>query len=461
MSFIPRLKAAHSSSLTPSTTNAASGSASRQSLKERLHQPITSNSIILPESLDTPTSGNLMQQGSSRSSAPTRVTPTSIQDADQIIADFLNITAHSNTASNQQPGSRPVPRPNSQTAPRNSAARAPMRPGSRPARSVRSTTNSTARTQREPTLTSEVSNPSSSLLSRRMNQNSVDGLLSRLQQSSLGEYDPGLVAPLPPSYPRYSVSLDTSLGSEIDAVEEEEDGEEWYRHVFGDLRDIGVDDHITRFAGLDDETPVQRLLRRYNEGAEGVDSDMLRRFVTTGADGPGDAHNGHGSDGRFAEARSRMLGPSSNTSGSFGGSAGESLTQILLRLSDASAALTNGFNFEVDTSDEEYLSEGERVASLAMLESLIEMGDNGARGTISAVGATDDEMNKIPVRILGSLVSKCGSGMDVSCCPICLVDFEMGGTVLEYPGCEHCFHRECLFKWLNVSRKCPSCRREL
>ncbi|KAJ3404102.1 hypothetical protein HDU80_003284 [Chytriomyces hyalinus] len=211
-----------------------------------------------------------------------------------------------------------------------------------------------------------------------MHQNSVDGLLSRLQQSSLDEYDAGLVAPPPPPYPRYSVSLETSLGSETDGVEEEEDGEEWYRHVFGDFRDVGVDDRMTRFAGLDDETPVQRLLRRYNEGAEGVDSDMLRRFVTTGADDLGDAPNGHGSDGRFSEARSRTLNPSSNTSGAFGGGTNESLTQILLRLSDASAALSTGFNFEVDTSDEEYLSEGERVASLAMLESLIEMGDNAS-----------------------------------------------------------------------------------
>ncbi|KAI8844013.1 hypothetical protein BJ741DRAFT_261988 [Chytriomyces cf. hyalinus JEL632] len=457
MSFIPRPKIVHSSPLTPST-NAASACTSRPSLKERLHEPITPNSIILPESLDTPTTGNLTQ--GSLSSATTRFTPTSIQDADQIIADFLNINGHSNTASNQQLGFRPASRPNSQTAPRNSGTRAP---GSRPGRILRSTTNSTgtARTQREPTSTAEVPNPSSSLLSRRMNQNSVDGLLSRLQQSSLDEYDAGLVAPLPVPYPRYSISLDTSLGSEADAVEEEEDGEEWYRHVFGDFRDAGIDDRMTRFAGLDDETPVQRLLRRYNEGAEGVDSDMLRRFVTTEADELGDAPNGHGSDGRFSEARSRTLNPLSNTSGVFGGGTNESLTQILLRLSDASAALTNGFNFEVDTSDEEYLSEGERVASLAMLESLIEMGDNGLRSTISAVGATDTEMNKIPVRILGSLVSKSGSGMDVSCCPICLVDFEMGGTVLEYPGCEHCFHRECLFKWLNVSRKCPSCRREL
>ncbi|KAI8613177.1 hypothetical protein BC830DRAFT_1066857 [Chytriomyces sp. MP71] len=93
---------------------------------------------------------------------------------------------------------------------------------------------------------------------------------------------------------------------------------------------------------------------------------------------------------------------------------------------------------------------------------------------VTPVGATDDEVNAIPVRILGGLVknSACtavtseGTGGsevvgDTQCCPICLVDFGMGDTVLEFPGCEHCYHRACLVEWLKVSRKCPTCRREL
>ena len=47
-------------------------------------------------------------------------------------------------------------------------------------------------------------------------------------------------------------------------------------------------------------------------------------------------------------------------------------------------------------------------------------------------------------------------------CPICLVDFfEHEQVTACEEGCGHWFHRECLFRWLEESEKCPCCRIDL
>ncbi|CAI0379811.1 unnamed protein product [Linum tenue] len=44
------------------------------------------------------------------------------------------------------------------------------------------------------------------------------------------------------------------------------------------------------------------------------------------------------------------------------------------------------------------------------------------------------------------------------CCSICLQDVEAGEVVREVPSCGHCFHLECLDKWLVRNASCPMCR---
>ncbi|WCJ25445.1 RING/U-box superfamily protein [Euphorbia peplus] len=42
-------------------------------------------------------------------------------------------------------------------------------------------------------------------------------------------------------------------------------------------------------------------------------------------------------------------------------------------------------------------------------------------------------------------------------CPICLKEFEVGEEMTMMP-CFHCYHGDCIAKWLKNSHQCPSCR---
>ncbi|KAK4418520.1 putative RING-H2 finger protein ATL21C [Sesamum alatum] len=43
-------------------------------------------------------------------------------------------------------------------------------------------------------------------------------------------------------------------------------------------------------------------------------------------------------------------------------------------------------------------------------------------------------------------------------CTICLAEYVPNDTIRLMPGCEHCFHVECIDKWLSMNSKCPVCR---
>ena len=45
-------------------------------------------------------------------------------------------------------------------------------------------------------------------------------------------------------------------------------------------------------------------------------------------------------------------------------------------------------------------------------------------------------------------------------CPICLEKFNISEETLQMP-CKHCFHEECLKKWLSTDNTCPVCRQVL
>ena len=53
-----------------------------------------------------------------------------------------------------------------------------------------------------------------------------------------------------------------------------------------------------------------------------------------------------------------------------------------------------------------------------------------------------------------------GSGEEMSC-PICLLEFDVGDTVMLLNPCMHRFHEECCKKWLRENKKCPICREQV
>ncbi|EXB29971.1 RING-H2 finger protein ATL66 [Morus notabilis] len=46
-------------------------------------------------------------------------------------------------------------------------------------------------------------------------------------------------------------------------------------------------------------------------------------------------------------------------------------------------------------------------------------------------------------------------------CSICLGVFEDGEKVKVLPGCSHCYHPECVDRWLSAQPSCPLCRASL
>ena len=45
-------------------------------------------------------------------------------------------------------------------------------------------------------------------------------------------------------------------------------------------------------------------------------------------------------------------------------------------------------------------------------------------------------------------------------CPICLQKYKGPDIIKEFP-CKHIFHKNCIFKWLKKSNKCPLCKYDI
>lgn len=81
--------------------------------------------------------------------------------------------------------------------------------------------------------------------------------------------------------------------------------------------------------------------------------------------------------------------------------------------------------------------------------------DQGMRTT----GASDEAIQK-----LEKIQIDQGLKLGEEKCMVCLDDFDSSedgsGFALKLP-CGHCYHDECILKWLQKSNTCPSCRYEM
>ncbi|XP_020574363.1 probable E3 ubiquitin-protein ligase ATL44 [Phalaenopsis equestris] len=55
----------------------------------------------------------------------------------------------------------------------------------------------------------------------------------------------------------------------------------------------------------------------------------------------------------------------------------------------------------------------------------------------------------------------CADAGEEKTCPVCLVEFNDGDGVRKLPECMHCFHVQCIDKWLPLHSTCPVCRAEV
>jgi E3 ubiquitin-protein ligase ATL10/75/76/77/78 len=78
---------------------------------------------------------------------------------------------------------------------------------------------------------------------------------------------------------------------------------------------------------------------------------------------------------------------------------------------------------------------------------------------LANTGLKKEAIKTLPIVIYTS-ASKLPPGL-ASDCPICLAEFGEGEQVRVLPNCNHCFHMECIDKWLTSHSSCPMCRHSL
>lgn len=76
-------------------------------------------------------------------------------------------------------------------------------------------------------------------------------------------------------------------------------------------------------------------------------------------------------------------------------------------------------------------------------------------------GLDQSVIDTIPVILHQSKGGDCAAAASASECSICLGEFDDGDKVKVLPKCRHCFHCECVDKWLRTRSSCPLCRNSL
>lgn len=73
-------------------------------------------------------------------------------------------------------------------------------------------------------------------------------------------------------------------------------------------------------------------------------------------------------------------------------------------------------------------------------------------------GMKEKSIQALPSIIYGKSIQKLPGISIATGCPICLVEFVEGQGLRVLPTCNHCFHTECIDKWLRSHSTCPACR---
>ncbi|KAI3470902.1 hypothetical protein Pfo_027565 [Paulownia fortunei] len=69
-------------------------------------------------------------------------------------------------------------------------------------------------------------------------------------------------------------------------------------------------------------------------------------------------------------------------------------------------------------------------------------------------------VNNMPILLFQNFAAVAGNFSEAECC-ICLGVFGDKEIVKVLPECRHCFHSECVDKWLTAQSSCPLCRASL
>lgn len=108
-------------------------------------------------------------------------------------------------------------------------------------------------------------------------------------------------------------------------------------------------------------------------------------------------------------------------------------------------------------------TQGQHIESL--VSRVVEEVSNGVMDDLFQLHQEEDEENHTPAssQAITALPRREPSDSEVQeevKCPICLESFATSDTLVEMP-CQHCFHEDCLKKWLSSDNTCPVCRQIL
>ncbi|PNW77578.1 hypothetical protein CHLRE_10g442750v5 [Chlamydomonas reinhardtii] len=101
-------------------------------------------------------------------------------------------------------------------------------------------------------------------------------------------------------------------------------------------------------------------------------------------------------------------------------------------------------------------SEPEQSAMELTYEDMLALGD--LAGKVSK-GLPPEVLARLQVEAVGNLRSSAGAIILDRCC-ICQVEFEDSDPATTLP-CRHCYHSECVRQWLQQSKACPVCGKEV
>lgn len=70
--------------------------------------------------------------------------------------------------------------------------------------------------------------------------------------------------------------------------------------------------------------------------------------------------------------------------------------------------------------------------------------------------ATEEALGRLRVLIMSDEIN-----LEENECAICQEDMEIGDEIVFMPACSHCFHNECMQRWLKLQNWCPVCRSQI
>ena len=242
-----------------------------------------------------------------------------------------------------------------------------------------------------------------------------------------------------------------ALGRTREAIRQEQADAEYARQLdaeerrraFGDGDGDGdgderVGDGATRRRPVSSAPAPGRLGRELGGAFAPLLSEAMRRLERVATEGLREVNRASASASASASARASARGGIEFTIGRNG----ETTT---LDLNDA----FEGINQLMDS----FVSEGGRTTILDLLNFLRQ---SGFSTSAPEQGVSEDARRAMTVRPY----ARAQGETENACCSVCLSQLE-NGEEAKYLPCKHVYHPECIDRWLERSKLCPVCKRDV